>query len=79
MEEILLKMEERFSGESPQLCINVIFNNMAAAVDRLMENTNSSVIKLALSGECFQGYCRTELKRIMDGGDAFPLGYGDRS
>ncbi|RWR76730.1 serine/arginine-rich SC35-like protein splicing factor SCL30 [Cinnamomum micranthum f. kanehirae] len=47
---------------------------MNAAVDRLMENTNSSVIKLALSGECFQGYCRTELKRIMDGGDAFPLG-----
>ena len=61
-EEILLKMEESFSGESFQLCVNIIFNNMAAAIDRVMKNPNRSVIKFALTEECFQGYCRMSLK-----------------
>ena len=61
-EEILLKMEEIFSGEPLQLCVNIIFNNIADALDRVMKNTNGSVIKLALTEECFQGYCRMSLK-----------------
>lgn len=51
-------------------------NNLVATVEIVMENTNSGVIKLALTEEQFQGCCKTELK-ITNGGDSCALWYGD--
>lgn len=68
-------MEESFL-QFLLLCFNVTFNNLAATVEIVMENTNSGVIKLALTEEQFQGCCKTELK-ITNGGDACALWHGD--